>query len=65
MAGRNMTQTAAAAEKIPALYDMTAEEQEEREEATAALADLIAEAQTATTSQIKTVCSFLRKNCRK
>jgi len=30
-------------------------------EVTAALADLIAEAQTATTGQIKTVCSFLRK----
>ena len=40
------------------------EEQEKREEVTAALADLIAEAQTATTDQIKTVCSFLR-NCRK
>ena len=41
-------------------------QREKREEVAAemkaaALADLMAEAQTATTGQIKTVCSFLRK----
>ena len=43
------------------LKQQTAEEQEKREEVTAALADLIAEAQTATTDQIRIVADYLKR----
>ena len=75
MAGRNMTQTAAAAEEIPALYDMTAEEtadflqmtEAERIEfaqlmqKNAAFAKLMNEARTATPEQIKIAAAFLNE----
>ena len=78
MAGRSMTQTAAAAEEIPALYDMTAEEtadflqmtEAERIEFTqlmqknAAFAKLMNEARTATSGQIKIAAAFLNE-CKK
>lgn len=75
MARRSMTQTAAAAEKIPALYDMTAEETADFLPMTAderiefirmmqenkAFADLVNVAKTATSEQIKIVAAILQE----